>query len=153
MAIPEPIETFMLRLGFDYSTLREGSTSFAEHEESGDRSEWVETIICMADERPILATVPADARINTERLRHLAAVSRLRSATDEEVTRLHPESEPDAVPPLGPLYGQPVFVDEAVSRREYIVFRAGTRRDAIRMRYGDFAELVHPSVGRFAVSA
>lgn len=153
MAIPEPIETFMLRLGFNYSTLREGSASWAEHEQGGRRSEWVQTIVYIADGRPILATVPANAPVDPERLRQWAGVSRVRPATVEEVAHLHPESEPDAVPPLGPLFGQQVFVDETVSRRECIVFRAGSRTDAIRMRYGDFAELVHPLVGRFAVAA
>jgi Ala-tRNA(Pro) deacylase len=153
MAIPEGIETFMLRLGFQYSTLQQGSPSSGEQDGGGGRSEWVQTIVYIADKTPILATVPANARVDPHRLRQLAAVSRLRVATDEEVAHLHPESEPDAVPPLGPLFGQRVFVDETVSRHEYIVFRAGSRSDAIRMRYGDFAELVHPFVGRFAVSA
>lgn len=149
MAIPEPIETFMLRLGFNYSALHQG----AAREENGERSEWVRTVVYFGDETPILATIPANARVDAERLRRLARVSRLRPATDEEVAHLHPESEPGAVPPLGPLYGQQVFVDETVRRLDYIVFRAGSRTDAIRMRYGDFAELVHPSVGRFAVPA
>jgi Ala-tRNA(Pro) deacylase len=69
----------------------------------------------------------------------------------EEVARIHPESEPGAVPPLGPLYGQRVFVDQAITRHDHVIFSAGSRGDAIRMRYGDFAELVHPITGRFAV--
>jgi Ala-tRNA(Pro) deacylase len=150
MPIPEPIETFMLRLGFDYSVIRPGSSS-ADEDEGRARSEWVETTVYMADETPILAVVAAKDRVDPHRLRESAAVSGVRLATAEEIARIHPESEPGAVPPLGPLYGQRVFVDQAVTHHDHVVFNAGSRSDAIRMRYGDFAELVHPIVGRFAV--
>jgi hypothetical protein len=68
----------------------------------------------MADETPILAVVAANGRVDPARLREMAAASRVRLATAEEVARIHPESDPGAVPPLGPLYGQRVFVDQAV---------------------------------------
>ena len=153
MAIPEPIETFMLRLGFDYSTLRGASPSGAGREEGSGSPEWLDTEVYMADDKPVLVAVPANCRVDPERLRQVAAVSRLRRATGGEIAQFHPESEPGAVPPLGPLYAQQVFVDEAVTHLEYVIFRGGSRTDAIRMRYGDFAELVHPTVGRFAVAA
>ncbi|HEX6211669.1 MAG TPA: YbaK/EbsC family protein, partial [Methylomirabilota bacterium] len=85
-----------------------------------------------------------------ERLRQIAGVERLRPATGEELAQFYPESEPGAMPPLGPLYGHGVFVDEALARQSFLTFSAGTANDAIRMRYGDFVALVHPTVGRFA---
>ena len=53
------------------------------------------------------------------------------------------------MPPFGPLYRQQVFVDEALAAEERIVFNAGTHKDAIKMRYEDFAALTQPIVGRF----
>ena len=50
------------------------------------------------------------------------------------------------MPPLGNLYDLPVYVDEALTRDEEIVFNAGTHQDTIRMRYGDFTRLVQPKV-------
>ncbi len=54
------------------------------------------------------------------------------------------------MPPLGPLYGQRVIVDEQLTMNADIVFDAGTHSDAIRMSYPDFERLVRPIVGDFA---
>jgi hypothetical protein len=54
-----------------------------------------------------------------------------------------------AMPPLGPLYRQRVFVDDTLAEEPEIVFDAGTHTDAIRMRYADFAAVAKPVVGSF----
>jgi Ala-tRNA(Pro) deacylase len=54
------------------------------------------------------------------------------------------------MPPFGPLYGQRVFVDRALTRDPVIVFNAGTHVEAIRMTYEDFAKVAEPVVGDFA---
>jgi Ala-tRNA(Pro) deacylase len=53
------------------------------------------------------------------------------------------------MPPLGPLYGQPVFVDRALAGRDEIVFDAGSHTDAVRLTYDDFARVVRPFEGDF----
>jgi Ala-tRNA(Pro) deacylase len=55
------------------------------------------------------------------------------------------------MPPLGELYGLPVYVDESLSVDKEIIFSAGTHRDAIRMNYDDFVKLARPTVSSFAV--
>ena len=54
------------------------------------------------------------------------------------------------MPPFGPLYHQPVFVDSALAAEPEIVFNAGTHTEAIRMRWVDFAVSVSPIIGSFA---
>jgi Ala-tRNA(Pro) deacylase len=73
----------------------------------------------------------------------------VRLATEEELRRLFPDCEVGAMPPLGTLYGLPVYVDRSLTDDEQIVFEAGTHSDAIRMRYWDFAALVFPVVAEF----
>ncbi len=41
-------------------------------------------------------------------------------------------------------------VDESLAADEAIVFNAGTRRDAIRIRYDDFVRLAKPRICSFA---
>jgi Ala-tRNA(Pro) deacylase len=48
--------------------------------------------------------------------------------------------------PFGNLYNVPVWVDESLAQDEEIVFNACTHRQAIKMKYSDFARLVHPTV-------
>lgn len=150
MAIPEPIETFMMRLGFRYKALHHPEGASVDEPPRHAEGE-ATTHAFFADHAPILVLVPAGSRVELERLKHTAQTTHLRAVTADEAGGLYPESEPGAMPPLGPLYGQRVYVDEALTHDEHVVFSGGTRHDAIRMRYGDFAELVHPIVGRFAV--
>ena len=74
----------------------------------------------------------------------------VRLAREEEFARLYPDCEPGAMPPFGSLYLQRVFVDRSLVGEIEMAFNAGTHTDAIRMHYGDFAELSHPVVGALA---
>jgi hypothetical protein len=64
---------------------------------------------------------------------------------------LYSECELGAMPPFGPLYKQPVVVDKSLTLDPEILFNAGSHREAIRMRYRDFEELVKPTVADFGI--
>ena len=111
---------------------------------------WAKAVICFADGRPIQAVVPADLEVDLGRLADLARANTIRLAGEHELRWLYPDCERGAMPPLGPLYQQTVFVDRTLAAEDRIVFNAGTHADAIAMRYDDFAAITHPIVGRFA---
>jgi Ala-tRNA(Pro) deacylase len=114
------------------------------------RREWAKVVICIVDGTPVEAVVPASSFVNLERLLELSGGSVVRLAEEQELRDLFPACELGAMPPLGPLYGQTVFVDAALAAEPTIVFNAGTHRDAIAMRWTDFVKLVNPVVGKFA---
>jgi Ala-tRNA(Pro) deacylase len=144
MAIPEPIHTFLTRMGFEFTVLPRAAAG-------GAGEEGVETVALVADHGPLLAVVDEGAHVDPARLQRLAGSGSLRQATHDEITSWYPESEPGSMPPLGPFYAQPVFVDAQVARREFIRFSGGASGETIRMRYVDFAELVHPTVGDLVI--
>ena len=111
--------------------------------------DWAKTVICFADGQPIQAVVPADLAVDLDALAGLAGASTIRLAREDELDWLFPDCERGAMPPLGPLYRQSVFVEEALADEDRIVFNAGTHGDAVVMRYEDFVALTHPVVGRF----
>lgn len=152
MAIPTSIQEFLKKSGRPYTTL-EHPAAFTSQEEAAaahvSGKEWAKTVVCFADDDPILAVLPAHYTVETDRLRTLAGARKLRLAEERELAPLYPECEPGAMPPLGPLYEQPVFVERSLTDDPEIVFDAGTHTDAIRMRYADFAEIVEPTVGEF----
>jgi Ala-tRNA(Pro) deacylase len=111
--------------------------------------DWAKTVVCLADEEPVLAVLPAPLLINFEKLRTLIGARRVRLASEEEMARLYPDCEVGAVPPLGPLYKQRVFVEKRLSEESEIVFSAGTHTDAIRMPYAAFATAARPVVGDY----
>ncbi len=110
---------------------------------------WAKTVACFADGRPILAVVPAHYFVDPERLAEVAGAGVVRLAREDELEWLFPDCEPGAMPPLGPLYRQQVFMDTALSLEPIIAFHAGTHTDAIRMHVEDFVKLVRPVLARF----
>jgi Ala-tRNA(Pro) deacylase len=112
--------------------------------------DWAKSVVCFADGEPIQAVIPADLNVDLERLLYLTGATTLRLAREDELDWLYPECERGAMPPFGPLYKQRVFVDEHLAADDQIAFNAGTHRDAVGMRYDDFARLTRPTVGRFA---
>ena len=85
-------------------------------------------VICIADSQPVQAVLPA----------HYAA--------------LYPEFEVGAMPPFGMMHGHRVFVERCFVGEPELVFNAGTHTDSLCMHFGDFADLVHPTVGTFGVA-
>jgi Ala-tRNA(Pro) deacylase len=110
---------------------------------------WAKTVVCIADNEPVLVVLPAPYVIDFDRLRQLVTAQTIRLATEEEMARLYPGCEVGSMPPLGPLYNQRVFVDTTLVGDPELVFDAGAHTKAIRMHYNDFAELVKPVVGSF----
>ena len=111
---------------------------------------WAKIVVCVADEELILAVLPAHRLVDLEALRALAGAWAVRLANEREFARSYTDCEPGAMPPFGSLYDQRVFVDQSLVGEMEMVFNAGTHTDAIRMHYGDFAELARPVVGAFA---
>jgi Ala-tRNA(Pro) deacylase len=150
--IPASIEQFLTTHQVPYTPLPHVRAITAQEEAAVTHTPgraWAKTVICVADNAPIQAVVPADRVVDPVRLRELVGARSLRIAEEDEFTPLYPDCDAGAMPPFGTLYGQPVFVDQALCADPEIVFNAGTHTDAIRMRYADFDRLVHPVVGAF----
>jgi Ala-tRNA(Pro) deacylase len=154
MAIPAPIARFLETRKIDYSVVPH-PTAYTAQEEAAvahvPGREWAKVVVCFADEKPILAVLPAPYSVDFERLRELAGAGALRLAQEPEIEPLYPGCERGAMPPLGPLYEQSVYVDRSLAADPEIVFNGGTHADAIRMSYQSFADLVRPVVGEFAI--
>lgn len=153
MAIEESVENFLSRQRVTYATLAHERAYTAQREAAVAHvpgRHWAKTVVCFADDEPIQAVVPADLKVNMERLRKLAGAQTVRLAAEDELAKLYPGCEAGAMPPFGPLYGQRVFVDNALVGEPELVFNAGTYTDAIRMHFEDFADLTKPVVGAFA---
>ena len=115
--------------------------------------ELAKTVMLKVGERFVMTVLPANWKVDLRRLRDIFQTHHVRLATEEEFKGLFPDCEIGAMPPFGNLYGLEVYVDQALTADEEIVFPAGTYQDAVRLRYEDFANLVHPSVAEFHTPA
>jgi Ala-tRNA(Pro) deacylase len=89
--------------------------------------------------------------VDLERFREACHAKSVRLASEAELQPLYSDCELGAMPPLGPLYKQPVIVDKRLTSDPEILFNGGSHRDAIRMRYQDFEELVKPTIADFGM--
>jgi Ala-tRNA(Pro) deacylase len=147
---PQSLDNFLRKARIPYTTFRHSPAFTAQHSAAASHVPgrcWAKTVVFLADGEPILAVVPAHSAVNVNELRTLAGVGALRLATPQELVALYPDCEEGAMPPFGDLYLQRVFVDQSLVGEPEMVFNAGTHVDCIRMHYGDFAAIAHPTVG------
>jgi Ala-tRNA(Pro) deacylase len=101
------------------------------------------------DDRFVMLVLPSNWQVDFKRIRAVLNARHVRLATETEFKGLFPDCEIGTMPPFGNLYGVPVYVDQLLAEDEEIVFEAGTHLGAVKLRYQDFAGLVHPTLGEF----
>lgn len=99
------------------------------------------SILFFGDDGYGIAVVPGDRKLDLHELREMLNQPHLRLATEHELRKLFPESEPGAMPPFGNHVQVPVYVDSHLAAQESIAFNAGTHRDVVHMRFRDFEHL------------
>jgi Ala-tRNA(Pro) deacylase len=108
--------------------------------------EMAKTVMIFGDEGYHMIVVPANRLVDFHEVRMALGLTHARMATEEEIGRLFPDCELGAMPPFGNLYNVPVYLDSSLAGEETICFNAGTHRDVIHMRTGDYRDLVNPTV-------
>jgi Ala-tRNA(Pro) deacylase len=150
---PRAVDEFLRKARIPFTVFRHPAAFTAQRQAAlshvSGRS-WAKTIVCFADDEPILAILPAHLRVNLEQLRMLVAAEKLRLACEHEIANVWPDCELGATSPFATKWDLRVFVDRSLVGEPEMVFSAGTHTDAICLHYWDFAELARPVVGSFA---
>lgn len=152
MALNSSIAALLKRERIPYTCFKHSPAYTAQEEAAvshvfGHR--WAKVVICIADDLPVQAVLPAHHTVDLEQLRVLANAGALRLACEEEIAVLYPDYEVGAMPPFGAVHGHRVFIDECLVGEPELVFNAGTHTEALCMHYHDVAELAKPTVGLF----
>jgi Ala-tRNA(Pro) deacylase len=113
-------------------------------------TELAKTVMVKVDGRMSMAVLPASLHVDFDQLTQSLGANDVLLAIEGDFKDIFSGCEVGAMPPFGNLYGLEVFVEESLSQDEEIAFNAGTHTELMRMRYADFAELVQPTVVRFA---
>ncbi|GFP30260.1 aminoacyl-tRNA deacylase, partial [Candidatus Hakubella thermalkaliphila] len=102
-------------------------------------------LVVKAKGKRAIVVLPGSSRLDARKLKILMGHSDARLLLEEELEMEFPSFEVGAIPPIGALFGFPVYVDERL-QAEKIVFTGGTHVDSVRMNYSDLLSLVHPQV-------
>lgn len=106
----------------------------------------VKVVIVKTEGKFIMAVLPADHKVNVDKLRTMLRDPEARLATEGEFKGLFPDCDVGAMPPFGNLYNVGVYVDKSLAEDEEIVFQAGSHVETVKMKYRDFDRLVGPEV-------
>jgi Ala-tRNA(Pro) deacylase len=107
----------------------------------------VAKVVCVIfDGKPVELVLPASRRLNLDRVADVLGAREIRLATEEELDQYFTGCETGAIPALRHWQGIEVIMDGHLRVDGDIVLQAGTHRDAIRMRFDDWFDLVRPRV-------
>ncbi|KPK38011.1 MAG: prolyl-tRNA synthetase [Omnitrophica WOR_2 bacterium SM23_29] len=109
----------------------------------------VKSVLLKADDKYVLAVLPAIYLIDTAKLKKIVKSKALKVATEDEIAKVIPDYEVGAMPPFGSLYGLEVYADKTLKEDEEIVFNAGTHTDTVKMKYSGFEKLANPKLADF----
>lgn len=153
MTVSRKLKSYLDDLGVPYETTVH-PTAFTAQEVAASAHVkgdcMAKTVMVKAGGEDIMAVLPATSRISFDELKRVLAAEDARLATEEEFRDRFPECDVGAMPPFGNLYGIKEICDSHLAQHDTIVFNAGSHDEVIRMRYADFAKLVHPTVAPFA---
>ncbi|MBV8215418.1 MAG: YbaK/EbsC family protein [Verrucomicrobia bacterium] len=107
-------------------------------------------VMFKSESEHLMTVLPSNSRVDLEKLEKAVGKS-VAVEGEPDFTTLFPDCAPGAMPPFGNLYGLPTYVDQALSREDYIVFEAGTHTDAIKLQYKDYERAVNPFIEDLAV--
>ena len=104
----------------------------------------VSTSVVLVGGRPALACVRDGAAVNTAGLG--AALDMPVYMADSEALPGEFQGAPGPIPPLGHLFGIPLFVDDAVAACSSVAFGAFSTGVCVELSYDDFARIEQPKV-------
>lgn len=110
--------------------------------------DFAKSVFLIVDDDPAIAVVPASREVALSKVKHGLKAGAVRKAWESELEAICPDCEIGAAPPFGPLFDVPVYVSHIIANDDEITFNGGDHEHAFRMRYDDFARLVHPRVLR-----
>lgn len=120
------------------------------HQEHTSGHRVAKVVVAMVDDNPFELILPASRHVDLERVRMVLGAQKVRLASEEEMARFFTDCEVGAVPPLRHWEGVGVLMDRSLTIAGDILFQAGTHRDAVRLNFRDWYEMVKPQVGSFS---
>lgn len=108
--------------------------------------EMAKTVMVKLDGDMAMVVLPANHKVDFDRLADALEVKSAAFATEDEFKGLFPDCDPGAMPPFGNLYGMDVYIEESLTDNQRIAFNAGSHTEAMRVPYQDFKRLVKPKV-------
>jgi len=100
-------------------------------------------------EPAVMVVIPASCRVDFKALAWVLNKPSVALVPEEELGAMFPDCETGAMPPFGPLYGMPVYVDASFEPSGAFAFQAGNHHEIVRMPYAEFVRIARPVTATF----
>ena len=155
MAVSEILRKFLASSKIRYTVARHPVAYTAQEIAAAQHvpgRQLAKSVLVKTERGAVLAVLPAIHLIDLKKLKAALGAKQLTIAKETDIKRQFPDIEVGAMSPFGNLYGVPVIVDRDLGEAEEVVFNGGSHTETVKLRYRDFAALVHPKTGAFSLS-
>jgi two-component system cell cycle response regulator DivK len=128
------------------------SASHLAHVEHVTGRRVAKVVFLNARNHPVMAVLPAVARLDVERVRSVLGEPELRLATEAEIAGWFKGCEPGCVPPFRLRGDLHILLDRGLAHLGEIVLPGGAPEVSIVVRFRDWYRAVRPGIGRFAAT-
>ncbi len=144
MAIAETVKNFLAEKSVDYEIVTHSHTGSSHEtaEASHVREDHIAKAVIIKDASGYaMIVVPANLYVEMKHVRK--ELDRELDLVDEdEFSKLFPDCETGAIPPLGPAYQIETFLDEALTSLANVFFEAGDHEHLVHTSGDDFKKLL-----------
>ena len=112
---------------------------------------FVETHVLLVDGRPTIGCIPRGDHLNLAGFREYTKAEIIEEGSLDDLPWFF-DGTAAPIPPLGRLFGVPLFVDDRVSNSDVICVSAFAPTDSVEMTYDDLARLEQPRVAPLAIA-
>lgn len=108
-------------------------------------------VLVDAEGKDVMAVLPSNRTIDLFKLSSALMGKNVRVEEEKEFKDLFWDCEEGAMPPVGPLYHMPCYVDKALEENEYLFFNAGSHEACLKVSTADFLRALKGVVRDFSV--
>lgn len=123
-------------------------TAEAEHVGGYDVAK---VVMVKAGGRDTMFVIPANRRLSPLKVGFELGTQDVGIEEERDFASLFPNCEKGAMPPIGPMYGIPCYVDVELVANKDIVFNAGSHEESVKMAMKDYLMLAEAEIGDYSV--
>lgn len=138
--IKQEVKNFLEESGINYEIVQHPASFSAmdeAHSMGVDPDDVVKNLIIKTDGQYFFVAIPGGHRLSSSK-EHDILGKHARMINEQEMASDFPDYETGTVPPLGPLFGIPVYIDENILQHQMIMFPAGSHNECFKVNRDDF---------------
>jgi Ala-tRNA(Pro) deacylase len=109
----------------------------------------IKPVVVRADGQWFMCALPASHRVDLHELREQLRADDVTLADEQTLSRLFPDCELGAEPPIGKLFGMPTLMDESLVQDDTVTFQAGTHTDSVTMPLAEYRRISSAEIAHF----